>query len=297
MNSTDEASSVAAKTTSSAQSSHANRYGDPLQDHRLEVKAPIEQTLQNSMKILVRRAWRIGGASLVVGVIGFLWLYFSSASISGPSANTFSIGLLVLTVMSGAVGAIGIVSGAIASTMTGKFARELEQLQSGHYLARWDLEKEQWAKYISDEKRKSSEVIGTAVSVFVILGLLMWFPMSGLFSPLTCIAGVIGLGILGYLFGLLIVVIKNWRLEKMDQPQMTIVGHDGLYFQGTYNSYSTFGSGLESVESTSTESMDYLVFTFYNQTKNGKAEYERRVPIPDGKKLEAKRVLKQFSET
>lgn len=295
MNSTDEASSVAAKMTFSAQSTQANRYGDPRHGQRLEVASPIEQPLNNSMAIMVRRASRIGGASLFVGVVGFLWLYLSSASISGPSANAFSIGLLVLTVMSAAVGAIGIVSGAIALTMTGRFAQELERMQSGNYLARWDLEKEQWSNYISDEKQKSNEGIGTAVVVFLILGLLMWYPFSGVFSPLVCVAGIMGLGLFGYLFGLLVAIVKKWRLEKMDQPQMTIVGHDGLYFQGTYHAYSTFGSGLESVESTSTESMDYLVFTFHNQTKNGKTEHERRVPIPKGKEQEARWILKQFS--
>lgn len=295
MNSTDLPSSVATTRTSSAPSTHANRYGDPLQDHRLEVKAPIEQTLQNSMKIMVHRAWRIGAAALTVSFVGFLWLNLSSASISGPSANSFSIGVLVLTVISGSVGAIAIVSGAIASMMTGKFTREIEQLQSGYYFARWDLKREQWSKFIDDEKRKSSEVIGTAVFVFVFLGLLMWFPLSGFFSPLMCIAGIFGLGFLGYLFGLLIVVVKKWRLETMNEPQMTIVGHHGLYVQGTYHPYSTFGSGLNSVESASTEAMDYLVFTFYNQTNNGKTEYERRVPIPNGKEQEATWVLKQFS--
>ena len=295
MNSTSSSPAIAISMLSATQSNQTNRYGEPTQSQNPDVRMPIEEKLNNSLKGVMHRAWQVGGASILLAGIGFLWMYFSTTPVIGPKATTLSVSVLAVSITASTLAAIGIISGGIIATLVGKQTEEIEQMQSGNYLARWDLAQEQWTKYIEDEKRKSNEDVSTAIFVLVFMGLLMWYPFSGVFSPFVCVSGILGLGLLGYLLGLCIVFVKKFRLQRMACPQFTVIGHHGLYFRNGYHPYSSFGTGLSSVEYQSTDAMEYLVFTFFNQTNNGRTEHERRVPIPFGKELEAKRVLQQFA--
>ena len=296
MSVTNSGSASAFPIASSNQNSHANPYGDPRQNNRLAVKAPIQEKLNNSLESVAWWTWRITLGSMLVACVGSLWLMQSGTPVTGKDATASSLTIFVFNIVACTFAGIGLICAPIFAVVVRKQTKQIKQIKAGHYLARWDLDKEQWNSYIKEEKEKAKESVSTATIVCVVLGLILWFPLSGFLDVMTCILAIVGMGILGFVMGTVIAAIRKHRLNRMiDTPRFTIIGHDGLYFQNGYYAYSTFGSGLSNIEKVKTGLMEYLVFTFVHQTNNGQTEIERRVPVPRGRNDEAAWILKHLA--
>lgn len=279
----------------SANEEYSNPYTDFSQDDRPIINAPITEGLKNPLDQLSRWTWRIVGVTSVVTMFGSWYLSTGSVIVTGPQASAFGICLLATTTLCGALAAIGLIAGLILMVVAPKQRRQIERMAAGHYLVRWDLSPEQWEAFIADEQKKANEVVATSCVVLGIVGVVVgvaFYEVAGLAGLFAIVLGSLGVG---YFFGQVVSWIKKWRLSAMaGQPRFTVIGLDGLYFRDRYFPYSTFGSGLDSLTATETESMHYLVFDFYTQTKNGRVNHEQRVPVPHGLEAEAKWVRQQL---
>lgn len=258
-------------------------------------KEKIKEKMTGKLDVHTQRIlWLTVGFGAIAVICGFCLTQFDTP-LTDRAASPIAGMTLVATIISGTIaGLLGVLLPFIGHANR-KHEKQIEEMRAGNYLVRWDLDRDQWLAFIEDEKEKATELVSTSAVVCTVIALLVGIPLWSVLGPLGYVAIVVGACAAGYLFGKLLTFCRRRNLENWNHETFfTVIGYDGLFFNNAFYPYSVFGSGLESVEKMETESMTYLTFTFFNQTNDGKNEYQRRVPVPRGKEEEAQMILKCF---
>ncbi len=248
--------------------------------------------LVNSIQKQIRWIWIITGICAAMGGFVMSLLGMVEGPVTGPGASTLSIVTLVCGIMLVTIAGIGLISAPVAILFSRSFRRQLQRMESGQYVAYWRYSDEQWKRFIDDEHVESNDHVWVAILGMGFVGLTFGTILIGVIGVVGWLMASIAVAAAGYPVGLLVRQIRRGTLDRWaDEPWFAVIGHEGLYYAEKYLPFSTFGSGLASCQLTDKDGRQYLVFTFYNQTQNGRSHTDHRIPVPWGKEKEARKIV------
>jgi hypothetical protein len=186
------------------------------------------------------------------------------------------------------------VAGVFVAWTYHRHAAALDRLVSGEgLLAHWAYNVDEWQRYLADEG--ASETAANAGLFWTIGGIAL---VVGVIFLL--VAGEGGGVVLLIMLGLVVIIgatailaTRAGRRRRAAAAPDAFVGSNGVFVAGRFHSWNFLTSRLDKA-SLKEQKTPALVLTYSYATKTGRTSTTVRVPIPDGKAEEARRVIEQL---
>jgi len=226
-----------------------------------------------------RRAWFVCAACLILAIASGVATTFAGRSF-----------LLFLAPILFGTGAL--VSGIVA-VVAARMAVRHERLLSGEgVLARWCVDREQWARFRALDGAASLAKVGgikwgtgVIAAIFGVAALGVWFDDPGAFE-LSIFFALLSAGFAA--FGWLLVRDVRAFATADASPSAALIGHAGVSFRGRFVVFRAFGIRL--VDARADADAHVLRVTYEVTAGETTAEHEVRVPFPPDGIDEATRV-------
>jgi hypothetical protein len=227
-----------------------------------------------------------------------VWWIITAASVFG----IFAPELLGIKGFDGGFAISGVcillaITGIIIALVYTARAGKLDRILKGDNLfTHWTYSRDEWQQYAEEEhRRQKSGNRKTFIMIAVIalvVGLGFWLMNRGS-GPVVLLA------ILGTIALIALVAwattAYNYRQNKTTQGQAYFTP-DAVYLNRQLHDFNSLGSKLEHVELKG-EQQQYIGFTYSFPTRNGRDSYELRVPVPQGKDEEARKLVEKYNSS
>jgi hypothetical protein len=183
----------------------------------------------------------------------------------------------------------------VVSIMYQGRARALDRILSGeNRLAHWKYDPAEWQSFA--EKEYAREKTDKRNLFFLVAGISVVVGVG--FTIAHHDAGLVVLWVLG---GMLILIAfvaftttrYNYWMNKKYLGEAYITP-DGVYLNRQLHLFRGWGARLDSFSYD--EGEKFIAFQYSTPNRNGRADYTLRVPVPNGKEEEARRVLASFQK-
>lgn len=177
-----------------------------------------------------------------------------------------------------------------------RYVREMQELVGGQYLAHWQMEPADWARFVQEDWiRQRREAITTPAWVAgsgLVLSLIITWIGGGWSEASTWILG--GMLIVAIPMGLFLYgSARSVYARRQQVPGEIYIGLQGALNSGSYHSWTGFGVSLSGV--TLEEGDPYaIMFEITTQAGGNTSTQSVRVPVPRGREAEAVDLVAQF---
>jgi hypothetical protein len=225
---------------------------------------------------------KISFIAWIVAVIFFIGIFIPSIigidGMNGGFALSFVLGFFSIVAI-------------ITAFVYGKLAKEYDAIMKGKdVLAHWQYAPDEWKDYTAKEFTRDKK---DKRSLFLIV--FFWSALFAISFPILDHKNgwyvTIVMGILIIIIGItaIISIISAHRSNKKSNGDVYITKH-GILFSGKVLSWSMISSKLLDVRLDEVEEPPLLVF----EIQSGKSSYTLRIPVPQGKKDEAKKIIQMI---
>lgn len=222
--------------------------------------------------------WIITAAAILAVVIPFLLDIENSTG-------------LILVVVAGFLLAI---IGLIIAIIYQMRAAKLDSILKGdNLLAQWTYTPDEWQQFAEEEYQRQKKnnltlfIIITIVTAILGFGFWLFNRKMGMVIFLTVLGALALVGLIAWF-----TAFYNHRQNKRIQGQAFFTP-DAVYINRQLHDFKSMMSKLEKTELKG-DSQQYIEFTYSAPTRNGRQNYEARVPVPRGKEQEARELVQKY---
>jgi hypothetical protein len=201
-----------------------------------------------------------------------------------------------------AISLVSILMAVSAAVITGFFwqrAVTLDNILTGKdLLAHWSYQPEEWQSYTRVELREQ-----TNQNKWLLIIMAAWAILfGGLFWVLDRSAGgIVFLVMLGLILILTMAAfgIPRWRYwHQQRDPGEAWIAPKAIYFDGALVCWAFWGTRLENVVWCESEGKTpaLIEFKVSSPSRTGRQSQTIRIPIPDGREIEARNILQRFRQ-
>jgi hypothetical protein len=167
-------------------------------------------------------------------------------------------------------------------------------LRGDNLLVHWTYAPDEWQQYAEEEytrQRASNKTLFIIITIVTtVCGFGYW-----IFNPsiaqwaLIVMAGVIALtGFIAWF-----TPFYNHRQNKNNQGQAFFTNH-AVYINRQLHDFTGLGSNLEKTEIKG-DQQQFIEFTYSAPTRSGRQTYQARIPVPQGKEVEARDLVDRYN--
>jgi predicted nucleic acid-binding Zn ribbon protein len=172
-------------------------------------------------------------------------------------------------------------------------ARALDRILNGEtLLAHWKYDPAEWQGYAEKEYKRQRTDKRNLFYLVAVISLVV----GVIFTITHRDGGWVVLEVLGGLLVLILIVIElTTRYDYMMNRKYVgeaYISPDGVYLNRMLHLFRGWGASLDDVSYDEVEK--FLAFCYSTPNRTGRADYTVRVPVPDGKEDEARRVIASF---
>jgi hypothetical protein len=206
--------------------------------------------------------------------------------------------LVVMGVTFGACGAFVTTVVALVLRPTARSAeQQLAAFRRGEYLAHWTYEPDEWRRFAEAEwagARRAAwgpVVVALAFLAFLLSGLIWIKPEEGDALLLAIISALL-VGFAAFAYGLVRFSGRASYQRAFRQVGETYLGPRGIYYNGMYHTWDSFGIGLKDIRLRA-GNPTVLELTI-GTAASGRPDFTLRALVPAGHEEEARRVVEAF---
>jgi hypothetical protein len=248
------------------------------------------ESLENPFRGQVRAAWI--GALICVGVA------LALAPFLRPPADGVGAALAVFGAITSCCCAfVAALVALVLRRTVGKVDQQLAAFRRGDYLIRWTYEPGEWRRFAEAERARGRwEAWGyAAVALCVaVVGLCIWITgrRGGSDDLLFAIITTLLVGFAVFVYTLVSYFSRASYRRALRRVGETYIGPQGVYFNGMYHTWDSFGLGLKGVQLREGDPA-VLEVTIGNPSPTYSG-FTLRVLVPAGHEEEARWLVKVF---
>jgi len=190
---------------------------------------------------------------------------------------------------------MGIVSLVVIFIYTSR-ARQLDSILSGEgRLAVWHYQPDEWKRFVerdfAEQKIVNRSIFYLIAGISIVVGILLTIVYQDI------LMAEIILGLIAFL-AIIAFITPYFRLNKLRKStQLVIISEKGAVIGKMVHLWEKLGASLDKVSWNDQNPGTVMIeFTYSMPSRNGRDQQVARVPVPEGKKAEARQVFDHFAE-
>ncbi len=177
-----------------------------------------------------------------------------------------------------------------------KEVRGILRLLQGELIVHWTYDRFLWKRFADAELRRQQQNAASTLAAFLVAGPLL--ALTG-YKGMTMNEGIvlgISLGIFAYGVGM--IHARGVHKRSARPPFEAFIGPSSAFINGTYLDLTESNIRLTNIAVGNDPDTGHssIVISYAKRGRHGMHHWELMVPIPDGKKDEAARVIARWSE-